>query len=148
MPVRVGPFAPPMNILEQCTRIALRELPNHVESRCHWSFIIQKGQLVEWAQNRLGEPTGMYFAGYRPGRHALHSESNALAKARGLMDMRKAWSLINIRLTAHKQLVMSAPCPICTGFMKACGCREFIYSDAHGRFVKILPENFVPLEAK
>jgi len=137
-----------MHILEECTRIALRELPRHAESRCHWSFIIQRGKIVEWGINRLGEPTGMYFAGYKPGRHALHSEVIALSKSRGIMNMRKAWSLINIRLTAHKQLVMSAPCPICTGFMKACGCREFIYSDSHGRFVKILPENFVATPPK
>jgi tRNA(Arg) A34 adenosine deaminase TadA len=135
-------------MIKQCLRIALRELPNHIESRRHWSFIIQKGRIVEWAKNRLGEPTGMYFAGYQPGRHALHAEINALSKAKGLMDLRKPWSLINIRLTAQGQLVMSAPCPVCTGFMRACGCREFIYSDSHGRFVKILPENFQPQETK
>jgi len=132
---------------KECLRIALRELPKHSESMKHWSFIIQRGQIVEWGTNRLGEPSGFYQMGYAPGRHSLHSEVVAYSKARGRMDQRKPWQLINIRLTCSKMLVISAPCPICWSFMRACGCSQFIYTDKHGRFVKILPErNYVSIK--
>jgi len=126
-------------MIKEALRIALRELPNHIESRRHWSFIIQKGQIVEWAKNRLGEPTGMYFAGYQPGRHGLHSEVVAFQKARGLLDTRKEWGVINIRLDYSGKTVISTPCTICYAFLKACGCTKFIYTDITGQFVKTTP---------
>ena len=123
----------------ECVRIAYRDFPNRsTDSWLHWSFILQRGKIIEWGINRQGEPSALYKAGYKTGRHSIHAEAVALSKAMGKMDKRKPWTLVNIRLNALKELTMSAPCPLCTSFIRSCGCHQIFYSDPYGRFVKLM----------
>lgn len=120
-------------MLDQCLRIALSEHQKCREkSWLHWSFVFQRNRLVEWGVNHQGEPTGYQRFGYHQGRHSVHSEVVAWRKASGLLDRRKPWGLINIRLGADGGLRMSKPCRVCEAYMRSCGCREVFYTTSTG----------------
>ena len=125
--------------LDRCLDIAEKEYSRHLQTHKHWSFIWQGNDLIAWGRNIIGEPTRQHRYGYRSNRHGLHAEVTALNKARGLMDIRKPWAVVNIRLGADLVPTISAPCSVCYNFMKACGCKQFYYTDPYGRFVKLLP---------
>jgi hypothetical protein len=112
-------------MLNACVRIARKDFPNHTaDAFRHWSFIYQNKRLLEWGRNRLNDPVGFNRYGYKDDRHSLHSEAIAMRKAYGLLDRRKPWVLVNIRLGAAGELLISAPCTICRSFIAACGCNK------------------------
>lgn len=122
---------------DRCIQIAEKEFDRHNQTHKHWSFIFQDG-LVAHGKNIIGEPTRQHRYGYRSNRHGLHSEVTALNKARGLMDIRKPWLVVNVRLGKNGVPTIAAPCQVCFNFMRACGCRQFYYTDPYGRFVKLI----------
>lgn len=95
----------------------------------HFSFVIQKGQLVEWATNRTASPLKKY--GY-PVHGKLHSESEAYRKARGLLDKKKSFDVVNIRLSKKNVLRLSRPCKCCVRFLQTVGCRSVMFSTNSG----------------
>jgi len=125
-----------MKILDECNRIALAQYSAHkADTFKHWAFIYQNGHLLEVGQNKLNDPVGLERYGYKDSRHSLHAEAVALRKAYGLLDRRKSWIMVNIRISALKQLTMAAPCSICRPFIRACGCTTCYFS-INGGFAK------------
>lgn len=94
----------------------------------HWSFVWQHNRLLEWAVNR---PESVGFArrfGYYDYRHTLHAEVAALKKSLGLLDRRKPWYMVNVRLLANGALGCSKPCLRCQGLLHALGCAQCWYT--------------------
>jgi hypothetical protein len=114
--------------LEICIKIARKELPNHPDmdgKSCHWTFIFQSGKLIEWATNRCSNPPS--WLGY-PEHAGVHSEINAYRKAKGLLDKKKSFDIVNIRLNRQSDLRNSYPCKKCFSKMKALGCQRMYFS--------------------
>jgi tRNA(Arg) A34 adenosine deaminase TadA len=116
-------------MIDQAIEIARRDFPNHTaDAFRHWSFIYQNKRLLEWGRNKLNNPVGFHKYGYKDARHSLHSEAIAMRKAYGLLDRRKPWTCINVRLGAAKELRIAAPCSICSSFLAACGCNKVYFT--------------------
>lgn len=112
-----------MNIVAEAVNIARKDFHNHTADEFrHWSFIYQNKRLLEWGRNKLSDPVGLQKYGYKNARHSLHSEAIAMRKAYGLLDRRKPWTCVNVRLGAKGALRLAAPCEICRSFLTACGC--------------------------
>lgn len=122
-----------MRILDECVNIARRDLHKHTaDAFRHWSFVCQNNKILEWGRNKLNDPVGFNRFGYKDTRHSMHSEPVALRKAYGLLDRRKAWTMVNIRLGAAGELRISAPCSICRAFIVACGCTKCYFTISEG----------------
>lgn len=122
------------SLLDECARLSLVHMPKHPQHNCyrHYSFIIQRNQIVEWGVNRSSEP----LIGY-PKYGKLHSECSAYFKARGIMEQNKEFEVVNIRLSANGGLKISKPCPCCQNFLSKFGCRGVWFSTEAG-FAKII----------
>lgn len=111
-------------LLQEALRVALRnnnprchpEFYNYI----HYTFIVQNGKILEWGTNRQGEP---FIKGYSH-QSKIHSETDAFRKARGLLDLREEFDVINIRLSKSGELRISKPCPCCHNFLKVMGCKR------------------------
>lgn len=108
-----------------CVDIAQREHRKRtVPQRAfrHWSFVWQRGRLLEWAVNRAEYAVFARRFGYYDYRHTLHAELAAVKKALGLLDRRRPWEIVNIRLLADGALGCSKPCLRCQEFVASLGC--------------------------
>lgn len=122
-------------IIRDCLRIA--EQKNNTEDHprwgffMHYSFIVQDNKLIEWGVNRMGDP---FIKGYHKDAY-IHSETDAYRKAKGLLDPKKPFEVLNIRLNKLNELRNSKPCPCCYAFIKSMGARHIYFSTDVG-FVK------------
>jgi hypothetical protein len=121
------------SLLSDALMTAHRTLKNHPNtgSFLHWAFIIQDDSIVGYAMNDFGEPPS-YF-GYRCKRDThlpstRHAEFRALTKLKGIIDFRKSWEIINIRLNQLGEIRFSKPCNRCYELMKKFGCRKFYFT--------------------
>lgn len=121
------------SLLFQALNIAKRELNTHPEyhNYCHWSFVVVKNQIIEWATNHKGIPP-IYF-GYNKrlseGNFAkTHSELAAYKRAKGILG-KNNFGIINIRLNRKGDIRNSSPCICCSSFLKEVGCSEIYYSN-------------------
>ncbi len=131
------------SMLHLTRRIALSHLPKHCQFDfyIHYSFIFQRNSLLDWSTNKVAIPE-VHFGYHRrlanptegrfSGLPKLHAELAAFRKTRGLIDFRKPWEIVNIRLNKIGELRLSAPCSCCFGFLKELGCVRFHYSYDHG----------------
>lgn len=115
-------------IIRDCLRIA--EQKNNPDDHPqygffhHYSFIIQDNKIIEWGMNRDGSP---FIHGYHDSSK-IHSEVDAFRKARGLLDPKKPFEILNIRLNKTNQLRNSKPCKCCFSFIKAMGASKIYFS--------------------
>lgn len=128
-------------LIERCVSISRKEWENHPYRKLtlsnrmvnfmHWSFVIQRNKLIDWADSiKKGEPILRY--GYKDGRHRIHSEPSAIRKAFGLMDRRKGFELFNVRIGFDGKIRNSKPCNVCHNLIKAFGCTQCFYTDGDG----------------
>jgi hypothetical protein len=124
-------------ILVEAHRVALKNLHKHplyLEGRkLHFSFVVQKNQIIDWGCNMLHEPPiHMGYSQRINGAKArLHSEIVAYKKAKGLLSDKK-FHLINIRLNKQAQIRLSKPCICCHEILSSLGCNDFYYSMEEG----------------
>lgn len=113
-------------ILFTCLVIARHYLPKHSRKNGykHYSFVIQKNALMEWATNKSGPPLKML--GYEEFQ-MLHSETQAYKKAKGLLH-KEPFEVINIRLNSKGEMKISKPCSCCIAFLKSVGCKKIWFS--------------------
>lgn len=126
------------SLLTLAMGIAQKHNPKHPEIGRfqHFSFVIQDNKILEWATNTKKEPprhqgyhSRLIDADYPPKTHA---EINAYRKAKGLMDSKKTFEMINIRLNRQGIARISKPCSCCWDMMFALGCSCFYYSSEIG----------------
>ena len=127
--------------------MALSKLKNHpeIDHYPHFSFVIQDNAIVAYGVNR--NTTSPIHYGYQPRavpprvkaaleikpyQAKLHSEVSAFRKARGILNHRKPWVMVNVRLNRAGRLRLSRPCPPCYAIITALGCRKFYYSHDNG----------------
>ena len=134
-------------LLRDCLRISQNNLHKHPEFSCntgsyyHWSFIVQRNKIVEYATNSTGKPPKILGAYYKRGMWddfipKRHSEYNCYMKAKGLLIRNESWEIVNIRLRYNGVMAMSQPCTCCHNFMHDVGCSKCFFSTDMG-FAKI-----------
>lgn len=132
------------SILVLAKSISLSKMHLHpeLENFIHFSFIVQNNKIIEWGMNRRSIPPKHY--GYNKRNTSdknfvpkKHSEIDAYIKARDLLDKRKTFEMINVRLNKKGELRLSKPCFCCYELLKELGCKIFYYSDnSNFRFVR------------
>jgi hypothetical protein len=88
--------------------------------------MIQNNAILGKGYNRPATP----MIGY-PTYGKLHSEPDAYAQCRGIMDKNVPWSMINIRLSKVGNLKISKPCKCCHAFLKRLGCKELWFTTGY-----------------
>ena len=122
------------NLIKEAIRISREKLidhPWHRYRKCHFSFIVQSNKILEWGMNKPGNPPVQYkyFS-------AVHSEIDALNKARGIINFNTGFEIINIRLNRTGMLRLSAPCETCNSTILRHGCTHVYFSKNSGSFLK------------
>lgn len=126
------------SLYNEVLAIARRNITKHREYGhfLHYSFIIQGNQIVEWGTNNKRVPA--IHNGYHDRIRDLdfspktHSEVDAWKKASGILDNRRSFQMINIRLNKAGEIRNSKPCECCFEILKAMGCSKFYYSSSVG----------------
>ena len=125
-------------LIEECLKIALKNNTPNKHSEWdhyhHYSFVIVNSKILEWGKNRRGSP--LLHLGF-PAYSKMHSEIDAYFKAKGLMDKREKFEVINIRLTKTNIIRHSEPCKCCFAFLKNLGCQRVWFSTNIGNFACI-----------
>lgn len=119
------------SLLNQALQIAESKLLYHTEeSFLHWSFVVQRNKILDYGTNcKLIPPIHLGY--HRWGRATppkTHSEVRAYHKAKGLLDDKKEFQLINVRLTKSGEIRNSQPCECCYNLLKELGCCKFYFS--------------------
>ena len=113
-------------IIKNCFEKALKLNENHPDGNYrHFTFLFQCGKMLSIGMNRKAEPK--IYLGYPP-YSKLHSEIDAINKARHTLDISKGFEIINIRLTKGGRLRLSKPCVHCQQVLDNLGCEDVIYS--------------------
>lgn len=128
------------SLIRETLRIAREKLPSHPQF-FHWphfAFIIQDNKVIEWSYNTNEEPARHlgYHTQLEGGMAKTHAELNAYRAAKGLLNQKKPFEVINIRLSKLGNLRMSAPCKCCFTFLQTMGCSQCWFSTDVG-FAKI-----------
>lgn len=120
-------------LLNDCLSIAVKYNPKHPEADCyrHYSFVIQRGKIVEWGCNRRSSP--LLFLGYKS-HTKMHSEVDAYYKAKGIMQKNEDFEVVNIRLSKHGHIKESTPCKCCYAFLNNLGCKRIWFTTRIGNF--------------
>jgi hypothetical protein len=120
-------------ILAHCLSIAIKHKDAHaVKAARHFTFILQGRKIVEWSTNRNGPSTTPNYQVYL----MTHAEPNAYRKAKGIMNHRKSFYAVNVRLNGQGDLRNSFPCPFCFAYLKGVGAHHVWFSTNMG-FAKI-----------
>lgn len=124
------------SILQSAYRIAKEKLSTHpeYENFPHYSFIVQKNKIIEWATNANWEPP-VHWGYNRKNEFGFvskyHAEIFSWKKAKGLIG-NNPFEIINIRLNKKGVLRLSKPCSACYYLMKELNCHKFYYSSDLG----------------
>lgn len=131
--------------LRECLRIATEYHPRHplFNTFSHYSFIFQNNSLLGWGINVNAVPPVHFGYGkrlknfnYEDFLPKIHAELNAFNKVKGILDQRKDWTCLNIRLNKLREMKISAPCCTCSAWMRELGCKTVFFSTDAG-FAKI-----------
>ena len=108
-----------------------RSLINLSDSKHHFSFIIDKNQIISIgkANSWKSHPLAQRF-GHR--HHCIHSELAAILSFNPPFRTIPDYTFINIRLLKDLSLANSKPCGPCTNLLKSFGVSEVIYSTSSG----------------
>jgi len=120
-------------ILDDCLRLAKILVHKHTEHFRHYSFIIQKNQIIKFGINKSIIPP-VYF-GFKE-YSKLHSEFMAYKAAKGLLDKSKPFEVVNIRLSKKNETKISKPCPTCQAWLKQLNCSHIWYTTSEETFEK------------
>ena len=121
-------------LIRECIGIAKRKNPNRGGIYRHYSFLIQRNKLIEWADNiRCGDYTKWGYSKYAGG----HSEFLAYRKAKGIL-LNESFEMLNIRLNKRGVIKNSKPCSCCYDFLKELGCKLIVYSIDEKYFGRIV----------
>jgi len=120
-------------ILAECLRKALRGLPEHNQfiHHPHTTFVVQDNKIIEWGENRTGDPP-IYFGYFkRSEAPKLHAELVAYRRARGILAS-GGFDLVNVLLNKQGEIKNSAPCEVCQAWLREMGCRSVWFTTPSG----------------
>lgn len=120
-------------ILAECLREALRSLPEHNQflHHPHTTFVIQDNKIIEWGENRTGDPP-VYFGYFkRSEAPKLHAELIAYRRARGILSD-GPFDMVNLLFNKQGDVKNAAPCDVCQSWLRAVGCRTVWFSHPAG----------------
>ncbi len=122
-------------IINECIKIAIQNNnpDNHPEyySFKHFSFVVQNNRILACGFNKTGPPINGF--GYlKPPYGKIHSENDVYKKAHLIINKRKPFSVVNIRLIKNNEIRISKPCKCCMSFLKVVGCKEVYFSTESG----------------
>lgn len=114
-------------IISRCVQDALRRNTRAKRPKYHhFSYAVQESKILASGTNLFPGIVEL-----RP-RASVHAEVVCFRKARGLLDTRKPWEMVNIRLTRHNEIALAKPCPCCYGFLKAVGVSRVWFTTYEG----------------
>ena len=116
------------SLLRECVRIAIDKEDSFDERFKHFSFIVQRNKILEWATNRAAAP--LVNRGF-PTYGKLHAETESYRRASGLLQADYAFECVNIRVK-NGFLKLSAPCNCCYNFLRTEGCNAIWFSTDNG----------------
>jgi len=137
-------------ILRECVRIS-REKNNNFPiamKKHHFSFIIQNNKIVEWGTNvsicRGVDITGTQSPKYRgyPEYAMFHSEAAAYKKARGILNPKETFEVVNVRLNTTSDMLLSKPCDCCFHFLRTLNCSRVWFSTKTGFATQNMRDSF------
>lgn len=119
------------NLLREAIRVARdkhRHHPMFDRGYNLFSFIVEHNKILGMGMNNRDAIVPAHYGyikrargwGNRDFVACEHSELNAYRKCRGIIKDR--FEIINVRLTATRNVAMSAPCSCCCDWLKANGC--------------------------
>lgn len=111
--------------INEAFRIAEQYNPKHsqINGYRHYSFVVQDSKILDWDTNSDGPP----LAGYKT-YQKQHAENGAYFKSKHILDIRRPFDLINIRLSRAGHPRASCPCECCSAWLKKVGCRSVYFS--------------------
>lgn len=121
-------------ILQECLNDAFQCQHKHPDPKgyLHFSYVIQNNSIIGKGFNRLSSETHPSYPAYSK----LHSEPDAYAQCRGLLEKNTPWQMVNIRLTRTGLIKLSKPCKCCYTFLRRLDCKEVWFSTENG-FAKL-----------
>ena len=129
-------------LIHDCERIARAEIEKHESPFMHWCFIIQSRKILAWSKNKRTQ-TPLKHLGYDINYQFAHAEPLAIKKAWGLINNKKPFSAVNIRIRREdKLLAESKPCVVCFPLLLASGCSEVIWSTDDQTYERYLHVNY------
>lgn len=116
-------------LLGDCVQDAIQSMNKHPDRKgyLHFSYIVQNNSIIGKGYNRKSNP----LPGY-PSYGKLHSEPDAYAQCKGLLQKNQPWSMINVRLSKLGELKISKPCICCHSFLKRLECKEVWFTTPLG----------------
>jgi len=138
------------SIFRECIRIAKEKNWNFPKAlkKHHFSFVIQNNKIIEWGTNvsicRGTEIVGAQSPKYRgyPDYAMFHSEAAAYKKARGLLDPKDDFEIVNVRMNTSGDILLSKPCDCCFAFLKTLNCNKVCFSTKTGFATLNMRETF------
>lgn len=127
------------SLLNLALKIAKKKLSHHPEKDhfSHYSFVVQEDKILGFGMNHVGLPPVHYGYGrdeddaYLP---KTHSEISAWKKIRGILDKRKPFTVINIRLNRKGEVRKSKPCRVCLDILNSLGCNKVYFTGGDNDF--------------
>jgi hypothetical protein len=124
-------------LITECLRIAYQNNTptKHPQWECyhHFSFVIQKNDIINWGTNRSGN--ALTAVGYGDWQK-IHSEFEAWRKSKNRIGS-ETFEMLNIRLTKLGKIRDSRPCDCCYNFLKNLNCRRISFSMNGGKFATL-----------
>ena len=115
-------------LIASCETIARAEINKHEADFMHWCFILQDKKVIAHARNTR-TATPLKFLGYDEDYQFAHAEPIALKRAWGLLNKKRIFSAVNIRIRREDGLLAeSMPCKVCFPLLLASGCSEIFWS--------------------
>lgn len=127
--------------IRECVRIASDFHPRHplFASFAHYSFIFQNNTMLGWGINvnaippiHFGYAQRMKNYNHEDFLPKIHAELHAYNRVKGLLDPKKAWECLNLRLNKSKEMKISAPCSVCANWMRSLGAETVYFSTDSG----------------
>lgn len=118
-------------ILRECLRISREKNLDHPLRKkgwkyIHWSFIVQDEKIISVGMNRDAS-IEVILPGRKDGRK-IHSEQDAVRRARNSLQLSKHWYMVNVRLNKKGLMRNSAPCSRCRSILKWLGVDRIIFT--------------------
>lgn len=117
--------------IQEAVERSLLLFPHEKKKAYHFSFMFERNKLVSCGVNSILSPKALYFAKRYSLQKilkypSLHSEIACISNLWGRVDVSK-FTMINVRLSRNRDIMLSKPCKDCQTVIDALGIKV-IYS--------------------
>ena len=110
-----------------------REINDKSKQFRHFSFILDGNKIISVGQNDKDKTHTLAFKnGYK--YSCIHSELDALVRAKIDVERFKKCTIVNVRLNRFNHVNLSRPCMNCQNLLKHYKFKKIYYTNENGRF--------------